>query len=301
MSYLMHIEFDNSARLCRNVYYFQYKEVRYKLIQNDFRKWCDVLITIIENHTDQKSINNAYSLASEFLSALSWQNDSKISMCYAGGIEVPAKVPLKKAKSKIHKYRPQISFSEYSKVYYDICEIPEIETKEQKTALTLFREALHSNNEYLSFLFYWQILETGGNDPIGWINKVVRKKENYNRLLVSVDTINHLPLNRKSLGNYLYDDCRNAIAHIKREKWKVELKLDSFEDARRISMSTNVVKKCARFYIENTLNLQRKLYLIRKNEKGFPVFVDEKYMKQFPCTTAYKKTIGQKRERRLEI
>jgi len=202
----MHIEFDNSARLCRNVYYFEYKDVRYKLIQNNFRKWRDVLITIVENHNDQNSINNAYILASEFLSSLSWKNNSKISLHYSGGIGVPEKLPLRKAKSKIHNYRPQISFSDYSKGYYDICEIPNIETENQKIALTLFREALHSNNEYLTFLFFWQVLETGGNEPIGWVNKVYRKKKNFNLLLVSKDEVNHLPLNGKSLGNYLYDD-----------------------------------------------------------------------------------------------
>ncbi|MCK4816851.1 hypothetical protein KA005_13865 [bacterium] len=285
----MHTEFDNSARLRRNVYYFEYKEVRYKLIQNNFRKWCDVLITIVENHNDQNSINNAYILASEFLSSLSWQNNSKISLQYSGGIGAPEKVPLKKAKSKIHNYRPQISFSDYSKGYYDICEIPNIETENQKIALTLFREALHSNNEYLTFLFFWQVLETGGNEPIGWVNKVYRKEKNFNRLLVSKDEVNHLPLNGKSLGNYLYDDCRNAIAHIKRDQGKVELKLDSPEDKRRIAISTNVVKKFARFYIEDKLKLQKGLYLVRKNGKGFPVFVNEDYMKQYPCTIAYKK------------
>jgi len=285
----MHIEFDNSGRLRRNVYYFEYKEVRYKLIQNNFRKWCDVLVTIVEDHNDQNSINNAYILASEFLSSLSWQNNSKISLHYSGGIGLPDKVPLKKVKSKIHNYRPQISFSDYSKGYYDICEIPKIETENQKIALTLFREALHSNNEYLTFLFFWQALETGGNDPIGWVNKVYRREKNFNRLLVSKDEVNHLPLNGKSLGNYLYDDCRNAIAHIKRDQGKVELKLDSAEDKRRIAISTNVVKKFARFYIEDKLKLQNRLYLVRKNGKGFPVFVNEDYMKQYPGTIAYKK------------
>jgi len=48
MAYLMHIGFDNSARLWKNVIYFEYKGVRYKLIQNNNRMYCDVLLTVTE-------------------------------------------------------------------------------------------------------------------------------------------------------------------------------------------------------------------------------------------------------------
>lgn len=69
MAYLMHIGFDNNSRLWKDVYYFEYKGVRYKLIQNKI-KWCDVLLTIIPNHNDKRAIDYAYTNASEFLSAL---------------------------------------------------------------------------------------------------------------------------------------------------------------------------------------------------------------------------------------
>lgn len=286
---MMHIEFDNSARLFRNVYYFEYKGICYKLIQNNFRKWCDVLITILNNSNDQKSINNVYAIASEFLSALSWQNESKILMYYSGGIDVPQNVPLRKTKSTIHGIRPRISLSDYSIRYYDIGEIPEIETEEQKVALTLFREALSSNNMYLAFLFYWQILETGRNDAISWVNKAYLNKKNYNWFLVSKDEVQSLPLNNKTIGYYLYDDCRNAIAHIKRNKGKVKLVLDSANDNKRINVSLGIVKKFAKFYIADQLKLQKSLYLVRKYKNGFPSFVDKKIKNNFPCSVAYKK------------
>ena len=79
MSYLMHIGFDNSARLSRGVYYFEYKGVRYKLIQNNIRRWCDVLLTILTTY-DKKSVDHRYRTASEFLSALSWQNNSRVEV-----------------------------------------------------------------------------------------------------------------------------------------------------------------------------------------------------------------------------
>jgi hypothetical protein len=285
MKMLTTIGFDNSARLCRDTYYFEYKGIRFKLIQKNMRKWCDALLTIIP--ADEKSKNQAYLAASEFLTALSWQNNSRIKLGLLGGISVPDNFQLRKAKSGFFSF-PKIPYHIFMKGF-DICIIPEIETEEQKAALILFREALSSNNEYLSFLFYWQILETGDNGPIEWVNNVVRKKKNYNRLLVSKDEIKYLPLNGKSLGNYLYEDCRNAIAHIKRDPGKVKLKLDSLDDIKRITISTNIVMKFARFYIEDKLKLQKKLYLVRKKGDGFPVFVDEKIYKNNRYSLAYKR------------
>ena len=133
------------------------------------------------------------------------------------------------------------------------------------------------------------IFPVGGDNAIGWVNKVVRKKKNYNRLLVSKGEIKHLPLNGKRLGNYLYDDCRNAIAHIKRKPGKVKLKLDSWKDTKRITMSTDILKKFARFYIKDELKLQDKLYLVRKKGYGFPVFVNERIYRSKGYSLAYKR------------
>jgi len=82
---------------------------------------------------------------------------------------------LKRAKCTCFVF-PEIPFHPY-KIGYDICVIPDIETKAQKTALILFREALSANNTYLSFLFYWQVLEIGSTSKrvIDWVNKAYRK------------------------------------------------------------------------------------------------------------------------------
>ena len=80
MGFLMHIGFDNSSRLWKKVFYFEYKGIRFKLIQNNPRKWCDVLLTIIPSHNNEEAKNEAYLKASEFLSALSWENNSLVKV-----------------------------------------------------------------------------------------------------------------------------------------------------------------------------------------------------------------------------
>ena len=282
MSYLMHIGFDNSSRLCCNIYYFEYKKIRFKLIQNDYRKWSDVLLTIIDDHNNKKAKNNAYIAASEFLSALSWHNNSKIKMRYLGGNQVAKKRNLREARCVCFVHRTPFFYS----IGYDICEIPKIETNEQKIALSLFREALSSNNEYLTFLFLYQIIETGGNNPIDWIDNTLSTQRN--KVPILDDDIKHLPLQGRSVGKYLKDDCRDAIAHIKRYTGKVEIKLDSIEDYIRIGRGLHLMEKLAKFYIKNELKLNKYLYLVRKNGNGFPVFVDEEDMKQYPYKIAYK-------------
>ena len=163
-----------------------------------------------------------------------------------------------------------------------------LKQKRKKTALILFREALSSNNLYLSFLFYWQVLEVANTRASNWVDEVFNNKELYNRLLVGDSHIKDLSLNNKSLGQYLYDDCRNAIAHIKRSPGRPKIKLDSPEDILKMAISTDIVKKFAKFYIEDKLQLNRGLYLVRKKGTGFPVFVNEEYMKQNDCDIAYK-------------
>jgi len=297
MAYLMHIGFDNSSRLCRNVYYFEYKGVKFKLIQNNIRKWCDTLLTIIPGRNNEEVKQKAYIIASEFLSALSWENNSRVTIHPPGGAGVRENCQLKQAKSSIFDL-PRIPTGGCLNVGHDICRIPEIETEEQKDALILFREAYSSNNNYLSFFFFWQILEIGKNDPIGWINKAYRKSRNKIRL--SNEQINRLPFAGKSLGDYFYDDCRNAIAHIcKRRAGKVRLKLDTPADNTRMAYSTWAIEKFARFYIADKLHLKKHMYLVRKYGTPFPVFVSEEEWKKFPWPIAYKRlTLDEIRKKR---
>ena len=284
MAYLMHIGFDNSSRFQKNIYYFEYKGIRYKLIQNNVRKWCDVLLTIIYGINNKKDQDKAFINAAEFLSALAWENNAKVKLRHLGG-PGGRNFTLKKARCTTFSF-PEVPFSGYL-VGADICTIPKIETEEQRNSLILFREASSSNNDYLAFMFFWQILESGRNDPIGWINKAYRK--NRYKIRVTDDDIKKLPLNGGKIGNYFYDDCRNAIAHIFRLKKGRKIKLDTPDDDIRITISARVIKEFARFYIKDHLKLEKHMYLVRKKGKGFPVYKDEEEIRRGRYSIAYKR------------
>lgn len=277
----MHIGFDNSRRLRRKVYYFEYKGTRFKLIQNNPRLYSDVLLTIVPDLTIPQRRDHfeaqqtAFQNAAEFLSALSWQNNSIIRLTNLGGPSNGRIRNLRKAKCGVFSF-PQIPFLGARKEY-NLWRIPYIQTPTQADALALFREASSSNNEYLAFLFYWQILEMGKGHASDWVNKTYIQKRD--SLFCSDHDLTQMPLNGKTLGKYFYEDCRCAIAHICKPKPGNRIvRVDELKDIERISVSKRVIKAFARLYIKDVLGLNKTMYLFRKGA-GFPVFVSEDEMK----------------------
>jgi hypothetical protein len=202
-----------------------------------------------------------------------------------GGRGWSNELPLSRAKPVISTF-PRIPYGGDVRGF-DIASIPNVETDEQRIALTLFREAAASNNSYISFLFYWQVLETGrGTRPEHFVTNTYKKRPR--GLMLDHREVNRLPLNRKSLGTYLRDDCRDAIAHIRRKPGKKKLELDRTEERTRITISVRVVRAFAEYYISDVLNLQNRLYLVRKTKRGFPIYADHEYIGNHGCVRAYR-------------
>lgn len=283
MPYLMQICFDNDHRFSRSYYLFEYKGVKFKLVQNNPRKWADSLLTILPNDS-RNTLEVAFKVASEFLSALSWELKSRIMVGGVGGGGWKAQFPLSKANPSSFTF-PRIPFDGLI-TGYNLYSIPNIETKYQRTALTLYREATASNNNYLSFIFYWQVLETSNTNAIEYVDKIYRKKRS--ELMLKDHNFSSLQLNGKTLGVYLQDDCRHAIAHIKRKRGKRELDLDNLGERTRISFSVIVVKAFAEHYIKNSIGLNNSLYLVRKSRNSFPVFADKNSIMRQGLSAAYK-------------
>lgn len=270
MALLTHFCFDNACRLNRTTYYLQYRGIRFKLIQNNPRKWSDVLLALVPEN-DRLSQECAFGAAGEFLSALSWQNSSPISVRNAGGFGVRDSLRLRQARCRIF-VPPRQAFMTNSSGY-DITRLPEVETQEQRIALTLFREALSANKDFLSFLFYWQVLEVAGGKPSGWINKFFYRQS---RVHVSQREREILDLKGRRLGDVLEDDCRHAIAHIRRKPGRQALRFDNSEENRRIAVSTNVIQRFAKLFLKEALDLRRNVFLIRERGRGFPTYVDRR-------------------------
>jgi hypothetical protein len=218
---------------------------------------------------DEASKENAFSTAAEFLSALAWENKAAVALWNSGGASYGIG-SLKSCKPVVYTF-PRIAYQGLVRGY-DLVTIPYIQNEYQRIALALFREANASNNEYLSFLFFWQVLEVDGTEPIGFINRIYRKESS--KLFLIAGTIKDLPLGLLTLGNYLYDDCRNAISHIRRNPGKKNLDIDRSSERLRLTRSVSVIKEFAEYYIRERLGLKEQLYLCYRNKRDIPRYVD---------------------------
>ncbi len=266
MPYLMQICFDNNKRLKRKSYLFEYKGRKFKLIQNDPRKWSDSLLTVLPSY-EQSDRKAAFQNASEFLSALSWQNKCMIMVGNSGGCGW-------KNLSMTNTKQPSLTFPKIPirglSRNHSIDEIPHIRTDCQRKALMLYREANASNNEFLSFIFFWQILETRNTSALNYVNnKYPKKREEFSFIERHISS---LPLNGRKLGNYLLDDCRHAIAHIRRDKGKKPLDMDCLFERERFWNSLIVVKAFAEHYVQNAIDLNENLILVRKAKSTCPFY-----------------------------
>ena len=178
----MNIAFDFSKRLHRDIWYFEYKGVRFKLIQNNSPQYADVLLTIAHSQKTKISEEQAYQTAAEFFSAVSWANSLKVKLGGVGGPGVSDNYTLRKARCTSFTFH-QLPFSGMI-LDSDISLIPKIETEQQRIALSLFRDAYSTSEEFLAFLLYWQILEITftTQEAQEWINNILQKYPNKFRL-----------------------------------------------------------------------------------------------------------------------
>ncbi len=280
MSYLMHIPFDNSNRLDRNTYYFEYKRIKFKLIQN-IQKYQDVLLTILPESNDR--VGKIHKVACEYLSALSWQNGAMVIITPEGGAE-RKETTLRKAKCTMFALR-KVPWGCYSGRGYSILVIPKVVNNRQRKALALFRQAFSNLNPYFSFLFYWHVLGVRKRkllhkNPSDWIDDSFKKS----KVHVAKEDLTRLHLGKQTLGECLYDDHRNAIAHIERVPGKKELKIDDLDGLEQIYIGTRVIEGFARYYVKSELGLTEKLYLVKKTRSDFPVYLAESEL----CEGGYK-------------
>lgn len=192
---------------------------------------------------DDAEQETAYAVAAEFFSALSWTNSCQV---YFGmpTSRKPAPAALKDARPSIFEFpliAPGGNVGGYS-----ISSLVHVETAHQRLALALFREALASNNDYLRFLFLWQVLSVG-KEPIGVTNNLWRNQKED-------------------------DDCRNAIGHITRRPGGNTINFDSAEDRARITMSAAAVQCFAQVFVEQNLGLTGRLSLYQVARGSIPEY-----------------------------
>jgi hypothetical protein len=271
MPYLMQIGIDKAFHLAKNVHYFQFNGIGFKFIQNPptkAKRWSDALITIVDDLNSAQA-QTALTTAGQWASALAWETRRPMAVHLMGGGSWRKGLPLRRARCNIFTW-PRLPFLGDMRGF-SFWRIARTTTDDQRTALTIFREAQASNSVLLTILLYWQVLEVGPGKPVNWINRAIARAKG---LHTARRHIGELNLGGRRLGDYLLDDCRHAIAHLKRKPGRTALRFDNLDETRRLGASAVILEDLAKEYIESTLGLSGHLSLVRPRRGGFPVYVD---------------------------
>jgi len=283
MPLLMNIAIDISARLSRRVSYFEYKGIRFKLVQNDPRRHSDILLTLVDLN-DTSAQDRAYAAAAEWLSAVAWENGSYAAIRDTTSFGVRPPTTLRQCRPRVLTH-PEIHFGAGLRGQ-DILVIPNVETEEQRIALALIREATSSNKVWLAILFYWQILEVAGTDAVAWVNRVYYRDQ---KVHVDEFLVKGLDLRGRRMGECFQEEGRHAIAHIRRKPGRRVLRFDEKPEIRRLNTTAHVLGKFAAHYIRTELRLARRMHLVRRRGRGFPIYVDEETLNHGRWTSAYRR------------
>lgn len=260
--YLVHIPFTNTSRLVKPTHLFSYKGQAFKITRTRKSGYADNLLTIVEN---EKDIAHAAKTAAEFFSALAWETQGNIHFGNPTWARNGRIRDLKSAQACIFDFARIPPGREIGG--YSISHIPHIENETQRLALALYREAGAANNDYLQFLFYWQILSLGtARKPREAANKALKD-------IKDKTWIGRLELNGKTIGDYFRDDCRDAIAHVTRNPGETTIDFDDPADRKRISLSVKAVKTFAHHDIKERLALKKTLHLFKEKPGSIPAYM----------------------------
>jgi hypothetical protein len=283
MMMLLQIAVDNSHWLSRKSYLFEYEGTRFKMISSRApQRPANMLLSLVPAG-DERAEATVFARAGKFLSALAWENGGCVGLSIAGSASWPDDRPLSKA---VPNLLPTTRISPLSALGFSMNQIANIKTESQRRALALYREAGFSNNDYLALLFYWQILEVEGRSAEKFVDYAIGKQRQ--QLRISDEYIQNLPRGRRSYGQYFWDDCRSAIAHITRSKGRRQIDFDVRALRVEFSYGVHVIRAIAHYYIRGPLNLNEHLYLVRPRSRGFPVYVDTAGLRKVGHRFAYR-------------
>lgn len=281
--YLFHICFDSPGIFRKNMY-FNYEGVDFKLIKGT-NGYQEVLCCIIDIERSSgpdfdRKVSKIWEIALRFLSCLGWELNIGIRSCFYGGRgwgKEYGRLSSVKRETCIRMPRKWRSHR-----FNHVLKLPKIDNKYKAHALSLFREAKAANSLYYKFLCNWKILEIYSKKekevsgktkkPIDWINKTIKE----NKWILRDAHFEEKLLCKKLIGEYLYEECRNAVAHVMP---KYKLKPDSGESLMRVHIANNVIELLVDIFMKKDLGIQfsredtgNYLFLKKKKGKAIPVF-----------------------------
>lgn len=242
--------FDTTCRFSKAEYIFEFEGRKYRLIRGTDKE-LDKLCTIADG--SQKENDNCHETTMRLLDYLAWELGQPIRYVGAGG-QGYSEGKLNLDTALINCFHGRV----LRNLVVDISTIPDVTNDTQQLALSLWNEARASDSPFLGFINYWKILELPPHGKrlkgkpsiraIKWVNSVPS-----HRVYMGKEMEGILAKEKIDLGAYLYDNCRNAIAHVTRESTLVPSKI---ADRLKVYLASRVAEDMARYYMREELGLK---------------------------------------------
>jgi len=252
MPTLWTIHFNSACNFTNAEFIFEFEGEKYRFIRGTEEE-SDKLLTIVDDDSKEGS-DRCFERVMRLLDYLSWDLHGGIQYLGRTGYGFKSgTIQLEKA------YVPSFRARNIRSYLMDsFSRIPNVSNDTQRFALRLWNEAEISASPFLAFINYWSIVELSTEKgeshksrAIKWINNL-----SSNEILGLSELKKNLKDKYNSgdaVGWFLYNEGRNAIAHVTRSKHLKRFDIESYE---KISELNRVMKAIAKYYIVNELKLR---------------------------------------------
>lgn len=182
-----------------------------------------------------------------FCSALAWSEGSGLSVVAWCGGNLPRPLGVRRGRVVTN--------------FLDTEHLPIAGTDEERAAIALYREGVSLDNPFYSFLSLYKVISIllpKGKRRGVWIGDALSRLDD-NRAKERCDAIRN---SGADVGLYLFEECRNAIAHAERDPF---VNPDEVDDHFRLSQDIPLVRNLAELAIEENSTLQRSHTLWREH------------------------------------
>jgi len=285
MAYIIQVDFDSYWKLAKASYVFKYRDNSYRMLRGRGQgrnKERDCILSII----DEGQVDNVAREIMIYLGCLSWEHRTPMLVTLAGGRGYGGRLGIKTVRRSIITKRMLPS----QMLYLTINRIPYVETKDQEDAIGLYREAMASGSPFYKFLCLWNILNIPTRKTglvINWVNDAIKNKKHRIYPNHHIDVLSKKGVD---IGKHLDDECRDAIAHIRRDlPSKTHIDINSNKDYGRIAASAYFLEDLSRLYVAEELKLIKSQFLYQRKTRDIPEYLTEeeiqgKALKEWPLS-----------------
>lgn len=182
-----------------------------------------------------------------FCSSLSWIEGSGVSIIAWGGGNLPRPIGVRRGSIRTD--------------FLEVSDMPVPSSDEERAAIAFYREGISLDNPFYGFLSLFKVIGAllpNGKKREAWITDALDRLDDHR----AKERRDELRSKGTDVSAYLWDECRNAIAHADRAPY---VNPDEVDDHFRLSKDLPLLRNLSELAIEENSNLKRSHTLWREH------------------------------------